>query len=77
MSFFVLFIIYLYFSAGYYGEVTAEQIKKQAPITLKYADNQTIKGIWIGKTKDFIFLSKNKKVLAIPIQSFVKEYEVK
>ena len=77
VSFIVLFIIYLYFSAGYYGEVTAEQIKKQSPITLKYADNQTIKGVWIGKTKDFIFLSKNKKVLAIPIQSFVKEYEVK
>lgn len=76
MSFLVLFIIYLYFSAGYYGEVAAEQIKKQASITLKYADNQTVKGVWIGKTKDFVFLLKNNKVVAIPIQSFVKEYEV-
>lgn len=73
----VMFILYLNFSATYYGKVTAKQIKKQSPITLKYADNQTIKGVWIGKTKDMVFLLQNKKVVAIPIQSFVKEYEVK
>lgn len=60
VSFLVLFIKYLYFYADYYGEVTAKQIKKQSPISLRYADNETVKGVLIGKTKDFVFLSKNK-----------------
>lgn len=77
VSFAVLFVLYLYISATYYGKITAKQIKNQSSITLKYADNQTINGIWIGKTNDMVFLLQNKKVLAIPIQSFVKEYEVK
>ena len=75
-SFAVLFIYYLYLSANFYGEVSAKQIKEQLPITLKYSDDETINGVLIGKTKDIVFLLKNEKVIAIPITSSVKEFEI-
>ena len=48
-----------------------------SPINLKYSDNETINGILIGKTKDVIFLLQGKKVKAIPINSIIKEFEIK
>jgi len=76
-SFTVLFIFYLFISSDLYGKVSAKQTKEQLPITLKYSDNETIKGIPVGKTKDIVFLMQNEKVIAIPISSFVKEFEIK
>jgi len=76
-SFTLLFIFYLSISSDLYGEICAKQTKEQLPITLKYSDNETIKGVLIGKTKDIVFLLQNEKVIAIPITSSVKEFEIK
>lgn len=76
-SFAFLFILYLYLSSDIYGDITAKEIRKQASINLKYSDNETIKGIVIGKTNEVIFLLKDEKVKAIPITSLVKEFEIK
>jgi len=76
-SFAVLFILYLYISADIYGTYTMNQIKENSPIKLKYSDNENINGIVIGKTKDILFLLQNEKVKAIPINSLVKEFEIK
>jgi hypothetical protein len=73
----IVFIYYLYLSADFYGKITAKIIKEQAPITLKYSDNQTINGVLIGKTKDLLFLLQHENVIAIPITSLVKEFEIK
>lgn len=75
--FFILFIFYLYLSADFYGKFTNQQTKKSSPINLKYSDNENISGIVIGKTKDVIFLLQDEKVKAIPINSIVKEFEIK
>ena len=53
------------------------QIKENSPIKLKFSDNENINGIVIGKTKDILFLLQNEKVKAIPINSLVKEFEIK
>ncbi|WP_197482031.1 hypothetical protein [Polaribacter atrinae] len=55
------------------------QINKQrgSPINLKYSDNENVNGIVIGKTKNVIFLLQGEKVKAIPINSIVKEFEIK
>ena len=47
------------------------------PINLKYADNEVVRGILIGKTSDVLFLMENEKVVVIPISSRVKKYDVK
>lgn len=73
----LLFFYYLFISAYIYGKITMKQIKEDSPITLKYSDNESIKGIVIGKTKDILFLLQNEKVKAIPIGTMVKEIEIK
>ncbi|MGW8123832.1 hypothetical protein ACV07N_14335 [Roseivirga echinicomitans] len=71
------FLAYLYLSADTYGRYTSNQIKEQAPIELRFADNEIKSGIMIGKTSNIIFLLDDKKVSAIPITSLVKEFEIK
>ncbi len=77
LSFLFLFIYYLYSLAGHYGKIAAEKTKSQTPIALRFMDNETKKGILIGKTKEVIFLLENKKVIAIPFNALVKEFEIK
>ena len=72
-----MFIYYLYLSSDFYGRFTKKEIMGNSPISIKYSDNESIKGIVIGKTKDIIFLLQNEKVKAIPINSNVKEFEIK
>ena len=72
-----MFIYYLYLSADFYGKFTKKEIMGNSPITIKYSDSESINGIVIGKTKDIIFLLQNEKVKAIPINSNVKEFEIK
>ena len=72
-----MFIYYLYLSADFYGKFTKKGIMGNSPITIKYSDSESINGIVIGKTKDIIFLLQNEKVKAIPINSNVKEFEIK
>lgn len=76
-TFIILLIFYLFLFSDSYGKISAKQTKKQLPITLKYSDNEIVKGILIGKTKDIVFLFQNEKVIAIPITSSVKEFEIK
>ena len=77
-SFFTLmFIYYLYISADFYGKFTKKEVLEKTQINIKYSDNENIKGIVIGKTKDILFLLQNEKVKAIPINSNVKEFEIK
>ena len=72
-----MFIYYLYLSSDFYGRFTKKEIIRKSPISIKYSDNESINGILIGKTKDIIFLLQNEKVKAIPINSNVKEFEIK
>jgi hypothetical protein len=72
-----MFIYYLYLSADFYGRFTKKEIMQKSPISIKYSDSESINGIVIGKTKDIIFLLQNEKVKAIPINSNVKEFEIK
>lgn len=72
-----LFVFYLFISADIYGKLTKKQTLQTAPIHLKYSDNEKIKGLLIGKTKDIIFLLQNNTVKAIPITALVKEFEIK
>lgn len=67
------FIAYLYLAANLYGKLSVLHIKRQTPVILRYADNETIKGQMIGKTKDIVFLLCDDHVKAIPIASNVKE----
>ncbi|MEJ7644967.1 MAG: hypothetical protein WKF87_10250 [Chryseolinea sp.] len=70
-------ISYLYIFAGMYGRLKMKRINQQPEISLKFADNETARGIVIGKTKDILFLLTNEQVRAIPISSAVKEFEIK
>lgn len=71
-----LFISYLYISAIIYSKHTTEQIKASPAIALKYADDEVINGIIIGKTNDKLFLWQSGKVIAVPIHALVKEFEI-
>lgn len=71
------FIVYLYAAANLYGKLSVLHIKKQAPVTLRYADNETLEGQLIGKTKDIVFLLCDDHVKAIPIASNVKELVIR
>lgn len=73
----IFFIVYLFLSADFYGNLCAKQIKEETPITVKYSDNEIIKGQVIGKTKDVLFLLQDEKVIAVPISAFVKEFGIR
>jgi uncharacterized protein (DUF608 family) len=68
---------YLYLSADFYGKFTKNEILGNSKTNIKYSDNEHINGIIIGKTKDILFLLQKEKVKAIPINSNVKEFEIK
>lgn len=76
-SFSILFISYLYTAADIYGALTKQQILNQPTIQLRYTDNESKSGKMIGKTKEVIFLLTNDKVQGIPINTLVKEFEIK
>ena len=76
ISFSILFITYLYLAADVYGEYASQQVKEDAPITLRFMDDETISGIMIGNTTNVIFLLRNDRVTAIPMGSMIKEFEL-
>lgn len=76
-AFSIMFVCYLYLSADFYGKFTKKEIEGNSKINIKYSDNENINGIVIGKTKDILFLLQNENVKAIPINSNVKEFEIK
>lgn len=77
VTIFSLVPFYLYISATTYSKITSKEINQQEEISLRYVDNETINGKQIGKINDIVFLLQNEKVIAIPITSLVKEFEVK
>ena len=76
ISFVCLFALYLVLSAQAYGRYYKKQVLESNPILLRFADNETKTGLLVGKTKDVIFLLNGKKISAIPITSFLKEFEL-
>lgn len=75
-AFSFLFITYLYLAADIYGQYASQQAKEDAPITLRFMDDETVSGIMVGNTTNVIFLLRNDKVTAIPMGSMVKEFEL-
>jgi hypothetical protein len=72
-----LFLFYLFVSAHLYGKLMKRKITRRPETTMRYADNEVVKGITIGKTQEIIFLLRDGQVIAIPFTSAVKEFEVK
>lgn len=77
IGFMITFIFYIYSSADFYGRFIKKNIQNQAPISIRFADNEIKTGILIGKTKEIIFLLNGDHVDAIPITSLVKEIKIK
>ncbi len=77
IQFIILFFLYLYLSADYYGNYTKDKITKQKNISIKLVDNEIKAGKLIGKTKDVIFLLIDDGVYAIPFSLEVKEIKIK
>ncbi|MEQ9301172.1 MAG: hypothetical protein RIF33_21530 [Cyclobacteriaceae bacterium] len=68
---------YLYLMADIYGKRAAELITSQSPMTIRFIDDETIKGQFIGKTREVIFLKNGESVKAVPIISTVKDFDVR
>lgn len=78
MSFTLIFITLLFYASDRLAEQNYEQItSNKNQIHVIYADNETIKGNLIGKTKEVVFLFKNGNVTIIPSTSFIKKIEFK
>jgi hypothetical protein len=77
LVFLMIFFSSLYYIAIYYGELTAIKVKKQAPISIRFVDDEIKEGISIGNTKQVIFLLEGEKVKVIPFTTLVKEFEIK
>jgi len=69
----LIFVAYLFLSAFTYGKYVKLKILKQDEVSIKYVDNKIQTGIFIGKTKDVVFLLNKKNVMVIPLNSTVKE----
>lgn len=76
-TFLIVFFLYLYYAADFYGKLALDKTQKQTPISLRFVDNELKKGIMIGKTKEIIFLLEGEKVKVIPFNALVKEFEIK
>lgn len=68
---------YLFLSAKYYGEYSKQKTIGQNDIIITLANNEVKRGVFIGKSKDVIFLYKNNGTYIIPITSLVKEIKIK
>lgn len=71
-----LLVFYIILSADSYGKISKKQILKQAPIEIRFADNEIKEGIMIGKTQSVIFLLSDKRVDVIPVTSMIKEITI-
>jgi len=72
----VLIVLYLIISSGIYGRISKKEVMNQAPIEIRFSDDEIKRGKMIGKTNSVIFLLSDEKVRAIPITSLVKEIEI-
>ena len=76
MVFGFAFLLYIYLSAEFYGQYAREKVVSGSDISIVYSDNHVKSGKIIGKTKDVIFLLDQDNVLALPINSLVKEIKI-
>ena len=72
----MLIVLYLIIASGIYGEISKKEVLQQAPMEIRFSDDEIQRGQMIGKTNSVIFLLSNEKVKAIPITSLVKEIEI-
>ena len=77
MALIILFPLYMKTAAQVYGSVSKKHILKQPRISLRYVDDEIVKGKFIGKTTEVIFLYDDSKVIAIPMTAIVKEIEIR
>lgn len=70
-------VYYLVLSAKYYGSFTEKKILAQKEITITLVNKEIQRGICIGKTKDVIFMYRDKATYVIPIHSLVKEIRIR
>jgi ABC-type Fe3+ transport system permease subunit len=77
ISFALLFVIYLFISAAIYSKATAKELRNGNITTITYTNNDVVKGIIIGKTNNILFILQGKKIKAIPLNTSVKEFEIK
>lgn len=73
VSFVSVFIAYLNLSADIYGKLSKEDVMKQAPVTVRFVDNELKQGKVIGKTQDMLFMINGEKIEVVPLTSLVKE----
>ena len=72
----MLIVLYLIIASGIYGEISKKEVLQQAPMEIRFSDDEIQRGKMIGKTNSVIFLLSDEKVKAIPITSLVKEIEI-
>ena len=72
----MLIVLYLIIASGIYGEISKKEVLQQAPMEIRFSDDEIQRGKMIGKTNSVIFLFSDEKVKAIPITSLVKEIEI-
>ncbi len=75
-AFGLLILVFILETSTGYANFKKKQIATQTPITLRFVDNEIIKGQMIGKTKEMVFLWIENKVKIIPITSVIKEMVV-
>lgn len=69
-------ILYLALAADYYGKYAKKRVLEGGTTSVVFTDNDVKSGKLIGKTKDVVFLLSKGSVLAIPINSSVKEIKI-
>lgn len=71
-----LILFYLIMASDIYGRFMKTKVQKQSYITVNFSNGTYKRGQLIGKTKEVLFLLKDKKVKVIPITSSLKEIEL-
>lgn len=71
-----LFIYYLTLAGEKYGQYYERNIQDQTTLSIVMQNKEVEKGKLIGKTKEIIFLLKDKKVTAIPLNASVMKIKI-
>jgi hypothetical protein len=76
-SFFTIFIVYLIISSTILAGINYKNVLAQKnTIEIYFADEESLSGNLIGKTKEVIFLYQEEKVMIIPSVSLIKKIEL-
>ncbi len=77
LSHMLVLVLYIFYGAYIYGAYTYSSVMRQADISVRYTDNETVHGKPIGKVGDTLFLLCGSEVKAIPLNAYVKEVTTK